>query len=200
MPARLDVLKKLDADTLKVIHDTFADKFKAEIAAEEDLFRTLPFFATALGVGVAGASFAASHMPIDVLACTLSNWIKALALFCILLLLAAGLLVVLCILRLMQAVGARIERVALNEPGLLQWVERTNVRPREGGGPRAANADDIRMRLIANYYNVNRSKRDANLRRRTSRSQAISALLLSFLCSFAATVIIFIAERCAIFC
>lgn len=42
---------------------TFAELYRQEIGAEEDVHRTLPFFGTALGLVIAALAYAAGHLP-----------------------------------------------------------------------------------------------------------------------------------------
>ena len=50
-------------ETTAFLLGTFADLYRQEVAAEEDVHRTLPFFGTALGVGVAALVYAAGRLP-----------------------------------------------------------------------------------------------------------------------------------------
>ena len=196
------LLANLDAEAVKVLHDVFADRHRIEVNAEEDFFRTLPFFATALGVGVAGASFALTHLPLDLLSSVSDRaiGIKLVALLCVLLMTASAVLAVWCVFALLYATGALEEWPVLSEAGLLEWIVSDTKRLLSLKGSKTSpDATDIRARLVANYRFVNASKRTANQVRRTARSRAIARLLLSFLCSFAVTVTIFIFERLKLF-
>ncbi len=42
---------------------TFADLYRQEVGAEEDVHRTLPFFGTALGIVIAAVAYAAGRLP-----------------------------------------------------------------------------------------------------------------------------------------
>ena len=42
---------------------TFADLYRQEVGAEEDVHRTLPFFGTALGIVIGALAYAAGHLP-----------------------------------------------------------------------------------------------------------------------------------------
>jgi hypothetical protein len=51
------------SETTLFILATFSDLHRQELAAEEDVYRTLPFFGTAIGVVVAALAYAAGHLP-----------------------------------------------------------------------------------------------------------------------------------------
>ncbi len=50
-------------ETTALLLATFADSYRQEIAAEEDIHRTLPFFGTALGIVVGALAYAAGRLP-----------------------------------------------------------------------------------------------------------------------------------------
>ena len=51
------------ADTTSLLLATFADLYRQEVAAEEDVHRTLPFYGTALGIVIAAVAYAAGRLP-----------------------------------------------------------------------------------------------------------------------------------------
>src|SRR5580698_96485 len=50
-------------ETTAFLLATFADLYRQEVAAEEDVHRTLPFFGTALGLVIASLAYAAARLP-----------------------------------------------------------------------------------------------------------------------------------------
>lgn len=50
-------------ETTALLLATFADFYRQEVAAEEDIHRTLPFFGTALGIVVGALAYAAGRLP-----------------------------------------------------------------------------------------------------------------------------------------
>jgi hypothetical protein len=50
-------------ETTTFVLGTFADLYRQEVAAEEDVHRTLPFFGTALGLVIASLAYAAARLP-----------------------------------------------------------------------------------------------------------------------------------------
>ena len=52
-----------DDETAKLLLATFQDRYRTEAQADEDVFRTLPFFATSLGLVLAAVGFVATRLP-----------------------------------------------------------------------------------------------------------------------------------------
>jgi hypothetical protein len=50
-------------ETTSLLLATFADLYRQEVAAEEDVHRTLPFFGTALGIVIGALAYAAGRLP-----------------------------------------------------------------------------------------------------------------------------------------
>ena len=50
-------------ETADLLLATFAELYRHEVGAEEDVFRTLPFFSTALGIVVTALAYAAGRLP-----------------------------------------------------------------------------------------------------------------------------------------
>lgn len=53
----------LGEKTTSLIFDLFQEVYRQEIGAEEDVHRTLPFFATALGLIIASLNYSATQLP-----------------------------------------------------------------------------------------------------------------------------------------
>jgi hypothetical protein len=53
----------LGSESADVLLGMFQDFYRQEVSAEEDVHRTLPFFATALGLIIAALNYAASQLP-----------------------------------------------------------------------------------------------------------------------------------------
>lgn len=50
-------------ETTALLLATFADLYRQEVGAEEDVHRTLPFFGTALGIVIGALAYAAGRLP-----------------------------------------------------------------------------------------------------------------------------------------
>jgi hypothetical protein len=50
-------------ETTLLLLATFADLYRQEVSAEEDVHRTLPFFGTALGIVIGALAYAAGRLP-----------------------------------------------------------------------------------------------------------------------------------------
>jgi hypothetical protein len=50
-------------ETTAMLLSTFADLYRQEVGAEEDVHRTLPFFGTALGIVIGALAYAAGRLP-----------------------------------------------------------------------------------------------------------------------------------------
>jgi hypothetical protein len=51
------------SETTGFLLGIFADLYRQEVAAEEDVHRTLPFFGTALGIVIGALAYAAGRLP-----------------------------------------------------------------------------------------------------------------------------------------
>ena len=57
-----DTGRELDKETMTAVLAAFADAYRQEVGAEEDVYRTLPFFGTALGIVIAAIGYAAGRL------------------------------------------------------------------------------------------------------------------------------------------
>ena len=60
-PARAEIQPNPEVTALLLT--TFADLYRQEVGAEEDVHRTLPFFGTAWGIAIASLAYAAGRLP-----------------------------------------------------------------------------------------------------------------------------------------
>jgi hypothetical protein len=192
----------------------FQEAYRQEVAAEEDVHRTLPFFATALSLLIAAINYVAGQLPsltVVVGRCpTLGRAVLSLhALACAwpemsaaALILVAALLgiAVLCTLALAVA-RRRYARVGPENADLglgKELMERAARRDEGVEGEAAldrATLGALRVHLIESYAGVVPHNRAITDRRYAWRDRAVLALLWSLLCVVAATIIIFAAVK-----
>ena len=175
----------------------FADLHRQEVAAEEDVYRTLPFFATALGVGIAALVYAASRLPkwADLKAnCGLGIFVAASVLLG-LSIIEAG-----CVLFwLSRAVTLRPYQRIGPEPALRTRLSELQAYY-EGQGTPADKQDsemvkDMRQVLLDSYTAVTPINRAFNQRRYALRARAVNHLLRGLIWTFMATIVIFVADK-----
>jgi hypothetical protein len=174
----------------------FQDFYRQEISAEEDVYRTLPFFATALGLIIAALNYAASHLPdwavITKLcgAVTLDKTLFTSWAPCGWPVILAGILLLVAALSsagvlwfLASATKRRdYERVGpegahLHRAHALHEYHRLNNL--SGAELDGAVASDLREQLLTDYTEVIPRNRNLNLQRYRSRARAVSFLLWS---------------------
>lgn len=177
-------------ETTGLLLSTFADAYRQEIVAEEDVFRTLPFFGTALGIVIAALGFAAGRLPrwTD-LAADGPDWpvVLAGALFGLAVLEAGGV-----IIRLSQAV-ARRDYQRIGPEDALQARADELVAHYRGQDARAAEA--FRLSLIDSYRQVTAGNRVLNQLRYRFRALAAAHLIRSLLWALAATTLIVMTDK-----
>jgi hypothetical protein len=179
---------------------TFADLYRQEVASEEDVHRTLPFFGTALGIVIGALAYAAGRLP---------NWPS--------LSMERG--------RMAFAVAATLLGLAILEAGcVLVWVSRAIARrdyQRVGPEPAlrarlsalrayygatgvigeqqdARLVADMRQTLLDSYTAATPANRDLNQRRTTFRARAASHLVRSLIWALAATTVILVSDKLSV--
>ncbi|WP_294073978.1 hypothetical protein [Sphingomonas sp.] len=184
----------------------YQDFYRQEVGAEEDVHRTLPFFATALGLIIAALNYAAGQLPAwhevqgncrD--AAGQTYWLSVLgcawpAVLVALLLVGAAVLAVGVLVLLALATRRRDYRRVGPEPAQLERARALAAYHRGRGlvGDEldAAVAVDLRDQLLADFAEVIPLNRDQNLRRYKRRALAVSYLLWSLFCALAGTILI----------
>ena len=185
-------------ETVSFLLATFADLYRQEVAAEEDVHRTLPFFATALGIVIGALAYAAGRLPAWSALVAADHGRPAF-------LVAAGLLGLAIVeagsvlVYLALAIARRTHGRIGPEPALrarLAGLEAHYDRHGVVGAARDRELlNDIRRALLDSYTVVTPANRDVNQRRHRHRSQASSHLVRSLICALAGTSVVFMADK-----
>jgi hypothetical protein len=199
-------LPPLGEKTVNVVFALLQDFYRQELAAEEDVHRTLPFFATALGLIVASLNYSATQLPswsTVLKSCSRSgspalSWHVVLCSWSVLL---AGLflLVVLClsgaVLWYLALATRRRDYKRVGPEGLI--VKRTrelhsyHVRAGLiGDGLDTTVMIDVRAQLLDTFSEVVPINRDVTLQRYHYRARAVLCLLWSLFFALLATILI----------
>jgi hypothetical protein len=176
---------------------TFADLYRQEVSAEEDVHRTLPFFGTALGIVIGALAYAAGRLP---------KWTdlatyRAEAVF-----IAASVLLALAVLEagfvlvfISRAIARRDYRRIGPETALRTRLSELQVyyegQGTTGDAQDAELVNDMRQTLLDSYTTVTPINRGLNQRRYKFRSLAASHLVRSLIWALAATTVIFAADK-----
>lgn len=176
---------------------TFADLYRQEIGAEEDVHRTLPFFGTALGIVIAALAYAAGRLP---------KWTelpthRAMAVFAVatvllsLAVIKAGFVLVF----ISRAIARRDYRRIGPETALRTRLSELQAYY-EGQGATGDVQDaelvkDMQQVLLDSYTTVTPINRGLNQRRYRFRSLASSNLVRSLIWALGATIVIFAADK-----
>ena len=186
--------RDVETETTAAVLAAFAESYRHELSAEEDVYRTLPFFGTALGIVIAAIGYAMGR---------LTRWEDTpwhwlfLASTGLLALAAAEAIGV--IARLSQALARRdyqrvgpegVLRARLTELGAYYDTLTPPVPNRD-----ELLAHDFREMLIASYERVTPVNRELNAGRYHRRAQAASHLVRSLLWALGATIIIFVSDK-----
>ena len=185
---------EVEKETTLAVLSAFAETYRQEVGAEEDVYRTLPFFGTALGIVIAAIGYAAGRLTRwqD----TPSHWlfIASAALLGLAAAEAGGV-----IARLAQALArrdyqrvgpedvlqARLAELRVYYDGLrLPQLNRDELL-----------AHDFRQAMVASYARVIPINRNLNAGRYHRRSQAASHLVRSLLWALGATIVIFVSDK-----
>jgi hypothetical protein len=183
--------------TTTLMLQAFADLHRHEVGAEEDFYRTLPFFGTALGIVVGSLAYAAGRLPkwADL---TNDRGVWAFVAASILLGLAiseAGCVV----LWLSRAVTLRpSKRIGPESALLTRFSELRAHYSRQAGDAdeRDENLiENMRQVLLDSYASVTPINRAFNQRRYQLRASAASHLMRSLIWALGATTVIFVADK-----
>jgi hypothetical protein len=176
---------------------TFAEFYRQEVGAEEDVHRSLPFFGTALGLVIGALAYAAGRLPKWA---ALDDWRSIAAFIVSATLLAMAVVEASCVLLWLsraitrhryQRIGAETTLMArLDE--LRGYYEKQGLAVDHQDGALAA---DMRQVLIESYLKVTPPNRELNLRRYRFRALAASHLVRSLIWALCATTVILIADK-----
>jgi hypothetical protein len=176
---------------------TFADLYRQEVGAEEDVHRTLPFFATALGIVIGALAYAAGRLPkwSDL---TTDRGLIAFAAACAMLGLAiieAG-----CVLVFVSRAIARRDYRRIGPETALRTRLGELQSYYDGRGIVGDDQDDelvkdMRQVLLDSYTTVTPINRALNQRRYKFRALASSHLVRSLIWALAATTVIFVTDK-----
>lgn len=185
------------SDTAALLLTTFADLYRQEIGAEEDVHRTLPFFGTALGIVIGALAYAAGRLPKWP---DLADWWAkgsfCLASFCLAAAVIEAGVVLVYIAR--AILRRRYERIG-PEPALLTRMAELqsfyDTQPIDDDDLDAQMVVDIRSDLLRSYSEVTPRNRRINELRYKLRSRAASNLVGSLIFALIATSLIFITDK-----
>lgn len=187
-------------ETMALLLATFAELYRQEIGAEEDVHRALPFFGTALGIVVGALAYAAGRLPkwTDItapgsrVAFWLAGGLLALAVV------EAG-----CVLLFLSRAMARRNYRRIGPEATLRAraielrmaIGSRGIRADRGGG----SAHDMQRVLLDSYTEVTPYNRELNQRRQRFRALASSHLIRSLIWALGATTVIFVADKLGYF-
>jgi hypothetical protein len=185
-------------ETTDFLLTTFADLYRQEVAAEEDVHRTLPFFGTALGIVIAALAYAAGRLP---------KWCDLVAVghgriaFCVSTVLI-GLSIteaVFVLVFVSRAIARRAYQRIGPEPALRTRMYELRAYY-EGQGVDEVTQDkemakDMRVVLLDSYTEVTSSNRILNQRRYRFRALASSHLVRSLIWALVATSVMFVTDK-----
>lgn len=189
----------------------FQDFYRQEVSAEEDVHRTLPFFATALGLMIAALNYTASQLPswanltkscgIWAGVASVSHLIGCgwpVLLTCALLAIAAcsGLVV---LWRLLLATRLRAYKRVGPEANHLARVKALHAYHvalgLSGSDLDQAIAADLREQLLTDYATVLPANRERTAERYHSRASAVWWLILSLSAAIFATILVVVIAK-----
>lgn len=188
-------------ETAALLLATFAELYRHEVNAEEDVYRTLPFFGTALGIVVTALAYAAGRLPRwpDI-----TTFEGRACLYLATVFLGLTVLTVLSVLILLAKATKRrnYERIG-PEPALrsrfaeLRALHNDATLSRSERDQRMTN--DIRQVLLDSYTTATPLNRDLNLRRHKLRANASVLLVMSLNWVLAAIIIISVIDKLGYF-
>ncbi len=180
---------------------TFAELYRHEVGAEEDVHRSLPFFGTALGIVVTALAYTAGRLPRwpDIATSEGRACFYLASGF-----LALTVLTALCVLILLAMATKRrdYERIG-PEPALqsrfaeLQALH--NDSPLSGSERDQRIANDIRQVLLDSYTTATPLNRDLNRYRHRLRANASVLLVMSLNWVLAATIVTIVVDKLGYF-
>ena len=165
---------------------TFAELYRHEIGAEEDVHRALPFFGTALGIVVGALAYAAGRLPrlpdVTMPRSRVAFWLTGA-------LLALAVVEAGCVLLFLSRATARRSYRRVGPEAVL----------RAKASPGRDPALDMRRVLLDSYTEITPFNRELNQRRQKLRALASSHLIRSLIWALGATTVIFVADKLGYF-
>lgn len=206
-------------ETTVLMLATFADLYRQEVEAEEDVHRTLPFFGTALGIVIASLAYAAGRLPrwtdLPVDRARAFLWpglplpgmptnFTPYAFGAAVALLLFAVVEAACVLAwISRAVVMRKYKRIGPETNLRDRVAALNDYYDEQGPPDATRdkklVEDVRQMLLDSYLNATPFNRLVNQQRYKYRARASSHLIRSLIWALAATSVISLADKLGYF-
>lgn len=169
----------------------FAEAFKREVDQDEAVWRTLPFFATAFGLGSTVIGYAALHLP---------AWdVSAYPIICYVLFAAALLTIVVAFSFLWNAVRQRAYRYPPPDVELLAHARDLHAFHLESGAT-AEEADrevvrEMRALMIEQFARAASNNRVNNGAKQRARTAALAYLMLGFAFAFVMISLTFVLDR-----
>jgi hypothetical protein len=183
--------------TADLLLATFADLYRQEVNAEEDVYRTLPFFGTALGIVIGALAYAAGRLPKwrDVTAMQGSVAFVTTGILLGLAIFEAG-----CVLVWLSRTIARHRYQRIGpEPDLRARVTELqayyDARGLDGEDQDRELLNDFRQVLLESYCATTPANREINQRRYRFRARAASHLVRSLIWALGATTVIFVTDK-----
>lgn len=175
------------------LESVFKDAFKRELEVDENVARTLPFFAATLALVVTLYGYATTKLPP-------LEW-RFLSVLLHVLLLAGAACLAGVVYSLFQAVRARVYRLPPKETELVAWAAGLKAFYAEQGmSPEAADdkvAGDLRSRMIVEFAEGVEHNRAANVPKLKARAQGFTLLVAALGVAFLMIAIIFSTDRLA---
>ncbi len=185
---------QVEKETTLSVLSAYAEAYRQEVNAEEDVYRTLPFFGTALGIIIAAIGYAAGRLTRweD----TPSHWLFIVSTG---FLAAAAVEAIGVVARLSQALARRDYQRVGPEPVLQARLAELRTYY-DGFPPGELDRDgllahDFRQGLVESYGRVIPINRQLNAGRYHRRAQAASHLVRSLLWALGATIVIFVSDK-----
>jgi MFS family permease len=184
-------------ETTTFLLATFAEFYRQELGAEEDVHRSLPFFGTALGLVIGALAYAAGRLPKWG---ELAGWRSATAfLISAVFLILAVAEACFVLFWLFRAITQhRYRRVGPENALMLRLDDLRGYYTRQSleiDHQDGALATDMRQALLDSYLTVTPQNRDLNQRRYRLRALAASHLVRSLIWALCATTIILVADK-----
>jgi hypothetical protein len=198
-PEPIEEKSPVNPEATQFLLGIFADLYRQEVAAEEDVHRTLPFFGTALGLVIASLAYAANRMPKASLVFT-SGWLDiAITGFATVSLIWAVTEAVLVLFFISRAIARRDYQRVGPEPGLKARMEDFDAFYRSFDWADEARDKavllEMRETVLSSFQTITPSNREMNLRRYHFRALAASHLVRSLILALLATTFIFVSDK-----
>lgn len=184
-------------ETTTFLLTTFAEFYRQELGAEEDVHRSLPFFGTALGLVIGALAYAAGRLPKWM---ALDGWPSTAAFIVSATLLALAVVEAsLVLFWLSQAITRhRYRRIGSENSLMLRLDDLRQYYDKQGLAANhqdSALATDMRQALLDSYVTVTPKNRELTQTRYRDRALAASHLIRSLIWALCATIVILVADK-----